>query len=60
MRDRDGRQPAEVVDGCHGRVIDEADAIPEQVTGGSSDQVRLLADGDLRLSHDPGQIVGYR
>jgi hypothetical protein len=60
VRDGDGGQPAKALDGLDGRVVDQRDAIPEDVAAGGLNEQGPLADAELRLSADSGQVWLFR
>src|SRR5690606_4461429 len=44
----------------HRPVVDQGDAVPEQVAAGRTHQQRALADREARLGTDPEQAFGLR
>ncbi len=55
MRNRDGLQSAEALNGCNGLIVKQRDAVPEEVPLLCLHQQGALADGKLRLCADPYQ-----
>jgi len=55
MRNRDGAQSAKPIDDSNGGVINQRDAIPQDVTFRRAQQQRTLADGKLRRRADADQ-----
>src|SRR5262249_8800003 len=52
VRDRDLRDPAQLLDPRDRRLVDQPDAVPEEVAFGRLDQEGPLADAELRLGID--------
>ena len=57
MRDRDRREPAAALDLGGGRVVEQRDAVPQQVRVAVGDEQRALADGELRLGPDADEVA---
>src|SRR5205085_12429354 len=55
MRDRDRGNPAACLDRSDRLVVDQGDAVPEEVPGGRLDEERALADRERRVGPDPSQ-----
>ena len=55
MRDGDGAQAAETLDEGDGGLVDERDAIPQDVAVRRANEQRALADGETRLGADADQ-----
>src|SRR6266571_4315943 len=50
-------EPAQLAHPVHGRLVGQADAVPQHVPAGRPDQQGPLADPQPRLDADPGQAV---
>src|SRR5207245_4251554 len=55
VRHRDAVDAAPRADGGNALVIDESEAVPEEVAGRRPDEQRALADADRRIGANPGQ-----
>src|SRR5438046_2802982 len=55
VRDGDGPHATELANGSNGGVVEQRDAVPQQVATGRSHQQGALADGEARLRADAGQ-----
>ena len=55
MRDGDRLEAAEALDQGHGGVIQQRDAVPQDVAVRRADEQRALADGECRLRADADQ-----
>jgi hypothetical protein len=53
MRDRDRGDPAELLDLRAELIVEERDAVPEDVAARCLDEERALADREARLAADP-------
>ena len=53
VRDRDRGDPAELLDPRAELVVEERDAVPEDVAAPRRDEERALADREARLAADP-------
>ena len=57
VRDRDLGDPAQLLDPRDRRVVDQPDAVPEDVALGRLDQEGPLADAELRLGVDRVEVL---
>jgi hypothetical protein len=55
VRDRDRRQPSGGLDVRADLVVEERDAVPQDVPTGRADEQRALADREARLAADPDE-----
>jgi hypothetical protein len=55
VRDRDRGDAAELLDPRAELVVEERDAVPEDVSTGRLDEERALADGEARLAAEPDE-----
>src|SRR3546814_2430781 len=60
MRDRNRADAAGFAHACHGVVIDQRDAVPQQVAARRTHQQRALADREAWLGADAEQAFGLR
>src|SRR5215469_18477014 len=56
VRDGDSRDPAQRAHGVDGGAVEEADAVPQDVSTGSLEEQRALTDGEARVGADPRQV----
>src|SRR3954453_10650193 len=59
MRDRDGRNASQSLNGGNAAVIGQAQAIPEYVALAGANVKCALADGELRLGHQADQLGAF-
>jgi hypothetical protein len=55
VRDRDRRESAEPLDTRAELVVEERDAVPEDVSAGRLDEESALADREARLAAEPDE-----
>src|SRR3546814_9589746 len=60
MRDRNRADAAGFAHACHGVVVDQRDAVPQQVDARRTHQQRVLADRETRFGSDTKQALGLR
>ena len=56
MTNRNGGNAAESANRCDGRIVNQTDAVPQNIPGRSLDEIRLLPDGNLRLGANSREV----